>query len=256
MELIVISESKLKIMLTAPDMVHYELEAARMDCADAHTRAAFRHIFDDARAEIGFETQGERLFVQLYTSKEGGCEIFVTKLGDEEAAEPFSWDCDENMAPLPPHSPLVVISEDMSPGERELIRRVCGYCEEQEEAYMADEQNLCIRDKDEGERLIPRTGTRRIAMVFSNLEHVLAVCRRLLRGGYRGRNSIYITDTTQTYWYLLMEIPDVTLYRLPRRFAFLTEYGREVNATGLETYLKEYGKCIREGDGVDVLGKL
>ncbi len=87
MELIVIDENKLKIMLTAPDMRHYALCAERMDCADEETRRAFRHIFDDARARIGFDTEGERLFVQLYTSREGGCEIFVTKLGATRPGE-------------------------------------------------------------------------------------------------------------------------------------------------------------------------
>ena len=85
MELIVISESKLKIMLSGADMVKYELTGEVLDCADLRTREAFRHIFDDARDTVGFNTRGERLLVQLYTAKDGGgCEIFVTKLSTEE----------------------------------------------------------------------------------------------------------------------------------------------------------------------------
>ncbi len=89
MELIVIDETKLKIMLTAPDMHHYDLRAERMSTADEQTRAAFRHIFDDARTRIGFDTEGERLFVQLYASRSGGCEIFVTKLGLSDPPTPL-----------------------------------------------------------------------------------------------------------------------------------------------------------------------
>jgi negative regulator of genetic competence, sporulation and motility len=85
MELIVISESKLKIMLSGEDMVKYELEEERVEGCDAHTRRVFRRIFEDARAAVGFETLGERLLVQYYaTGDGGGCEIFVTKLGTED----------------------------------------------------------------------------------------------------------------------------------------------------------------------------
>ena len=90
MELIVIGESRLKIMLTGEDMAHYDLTEPDPTKQDAngvtpHTREVLRHIFADAHSEIGFDTEGERLFVQLYASKGGGCEIFVTKLGDGEA---------------------------------------------------------------------------------------------------------------------------------------------------------------------------
>ena len=86
MELIVIGESRLKIMLTGEDMARYRLEEPAAsgqggDTVTPHTREVLRHIFADAREEIGFDTEGERLFVQLYASKGGGCEIFVTKLG-------------------------------------------------------------------------------------------------------------------------------------------------------------------------------
>ena len=158
MELIVISESKLKIMLTAPDMAHYELAGGRMDCADSHTRAAFRHIFDDARAESGFDTEGERLLVQLYASREGGCEIFVTKLGERGGA---------------------------TDAEDALLRCIRGE-HAAEEARMADESGRLA------ERSHAAAGVRRAAVVFGRLEDLLAVCRRLRREGYRGQSDWYL----------------------------------------------------------------
>ena len=87
MELIVIGDNRLKIMLTGEDMVHYDLAepdstGSSVNSITPHTREVLRHIFADAHNEIGFDTEGERLFVQLYASKGGGCEIFVTKLGE------------------------------------------------------------------------------------------------------------------------------------------------------------------------------
>lgn len=81
MELIVISENKLKVMLTADDMRHYNLDCDTMDSDSGPTRRAFRCILDDARAQTGFDTGKDKIFVQLYPGKSGGCEMFVTKLG-------------------------------------------------------------------------------------------------------------------------------------------------------------------------------
>lgn len=81
MELIVISENKLKVMLTADDMRHYNLDCDTIDSGNAPARQAFRSILEDARAQTGFDAGKDRIFVQLYPGKSGGCEMFVTKLG-------------------------------------------------------------------------------------------------------------------------------------------------------------------------------
>lgn len=85
MELIVISENKLKVMLTADDMRHYNLDCDTIDSDNAPARRAFRSILDDARAQTGFDTGKDRIFVQLYPGKAGGCEMFVTKLSTAKA---------------------------------------------------------------------------------------------------------------------------------------------------------------------------
>ncbi len=166
MELILISESKLKIMLSPPDMAHYELETTHMDCADAHTRAAFRHIFDDARAEVGFDTAGCPLFVQLYASPEGGCEIFVTKLPGEDGV------------------PTVEGASPVSAGERKLLERV-----------------FSRRDA-----LTPSYTLETRAFSFTSLEDLLALCRRLSKAGICVRSHSYAEDTPRgALYYLLLE---------------------------------------------------
>ena len=100
-------------------------------------------------------------------------------------------------------------------------------------------------------------GTRRVAVFFEDLSSLLTVSRRLLREGYRGRSDVYIVDADgKTVWYLLLDVPDVTVYRLPRKFAFLAEYGREATEAGLAAYLAEYGRLICNGNGVNRLGRL
>ncbi len=84
MELIQISESKLKIMLSENDMVKYSLDAIDSDYSRDGTRRALRSMLDSVKEMSGFDTCGERIFVQMYPSRGGGCEVFVTKLGGEK----------------------------------------------------------------------------------------------------------------------------------------------------------------------------
>ncbi len=84
MELILINASKLKIMLTDTDMEKYDLKAETVDYDNTATRRAFWSILDDAKTETGFDAASDRLFIQMYPSRDGGCEMFVTKLGAAE----------------------------------------------------------------------------------------------------------------------------------------------------------------------------
>lgn len=80
MELIRISDSKLKVMLTEEDMIYYALDCETMDYDNTETRRAFWQILDEAKRKTGFDAAAERVFVQVYPSKKGGCEMFVTKV--------------------------------------------------------------------------------------------------------------------------------------------------------------------------------
>lgn len=237
MELIVISDNKLKIMLSAPEMERYELENERMDCTDAHTREAFRHIFSDARDRIGFETEGARLFIQLYTSKEGGCEIFVTKLARSDGGFPFRADGEKRACEVETGD-----ADVMSDGERALLRLVYGDGKTGDEGTVAREWSL--REEPSA----------RIALSPASVEDLLAICRRLSRGGYRGSSSAYIADGGSVY--LFIEIPCEPGSRLPLTYSFLSEYGEVISAEGMETYLTEHGQSLRLGDAVEILGTL
>lgn len=78
MELIVISESKLKIMLTADDMENYSISNEDLSYERKDTRRVFGRILNEAREKTGFDSDSSNLFIQVYPSKNGGCEIYVT----------------------------------------------------------------------------------------------------------------------------------------------------------------------------------
>ncbi len=81
MEWIRISKNKLKIMLTAEDAHRYALSPESADLADTLTRRAFREILSDIQKETEFEENEDKLYIQMYPSREGGCELFVTRMG-------------------------------------------------------------------------------------------------------------------------------------------------------------------------------
>ncbi len=81
MEVIRINDKKLKVMLSAEDMRRYELDCEAMDYDNTETRKALWQILDEAKKETGFDAAKDRVFVQVYPGKGGGCEMFVTKVG-------------------------------------------------------------------------------------------------------------------------------------------------------------------------------
>ena len=81
MEILKISSSKLKVMLTAEDMKKYNITSDELDYNDAKTRKKFRDVLDAVKEKCGFDTEGDKVLIQFYPSKDGGCEMFVTKLG-------------------------------------------------------------------------------------------------------------------------------------------------------------------------------
>ncbi len=223
MELIVISESKLKIMLSGADMVKYELTGEGLSCADPRTREAFRHIFADARDAVGFNTRGERLLVQLYTAKDrGGCEIYVTKLGTEEQG---IWAEDE----VSPEN-TGDNSRSFVHGERALLRQV--YAEGEEETVL------------------------RRCFSFDCLDDLLNACKRLRRAGFSGESRTYIEEGRREVWFLILEPAEDTLPRLFRWLSFLNEYGFPAREADVETYLGEHGRLLLDRDAVETLAGL
>ena len=81
MEVLKINDSKLKLMLNASDMKSFGLSAENIDYNNAGVRKSFFKILDSVKQTHGFEAEGDKLLIQYYPDKEGGCELFVTKLG-------------------------------------------------------------------------------------------------------------------------------------------------------------------------------
>lgn len=82
MELIVINENKLKIMMSAPDMEKYGLNENEFHLSLSDTRGLLDRVIHNSPIKTGFEeiSPDERILMQLYPEKDGGCELFVTRI--------------------------------------------------------------------------------------------------------------------------------------------------------------------------------
>jgi len=83
MEHILISPGKIKLIMTRSDVEHYELDTAVIGETENVCRESLKSLFCDLGEIIGFDTRDEKLFIQLYPSKDGGAELYITKLGEK-----------------------------------------------------------------------------------------------------------------------------------------------------------------------------
>ncbi len=80
MEHILISPGKLKLMLTKSDLDRYQLDCDTIDEEGALTRQSFRELLDDVKRVSGFDAADDKVFIQFYPSRDGGAEIYITRL--------------------------------------------------------------------------------------------------------------------------------------------------------------------------------
>ncbi len=81
MKFLLITESKLKIILTEEEVREYSLLSLISGRDTAISRRGFWRILERAKAECGFDPAGDKVLIQSYPMSSGECEIFVTKLG-------------------------------------------------------------------------------------------------------------------------------------------------------------------------------
>lgn len=81
MEVLRISDSKVKIMLSYTDIAKFRLQDSDLNYDDPKTRRKVFDVLDYVKKHHGFDYEGDKILIQFYPSKDGGAELFVTKLG-------------------------------------------------------------------------------------------------------------------------------------------------------------------------------
>ena len=80
MEFLLIGDSKLKVILNEEEVRAHKLDTLS-EGGGHSSRRSFWKILEKAKSEVQFDTSGDKVLIQFYPLKNGGCEVFVTKLG-------------------------------------------------------------------------------------------------------------------------------------------------------------------------------
>ena len=87
MEMLMISDEKLKIVLSAEDLEDFGLGAEEPDYSKTETKRMIWDLLGRAKKKFGFTTEGHRMLIQLFPCRQGGCEIFICRMNRSEEAE-------------------------------------------------------------------------------------------------------------------------------------------------------------------------
>ena len=224
MELIPINESKLKIMLDESDMREYNI-GDEADCANSETRLAIRHILDRAKDQIGFNTEGSEIFVQLYTSKRGGCELFVTK------------------STIPSDA---IIASATVPEKKTKKRN-----ETSSQKALPDTRALPANTRPDPRS--KRKDSGRIFYSFDNLESMCRVCRLLDNMNIPLESSAHKGD--DGIFYLILEGENVKEFSRLDNLTFILEFGERERGCDTYTYLCEHSSVISGSRAVSLLAQ-
>lgn len=77
---------EIRIRLTNEDLKEFAITVEELDYDSPRGKRVIRSLFDKAKNELGFETAGEKIYIQLYPTSLGECDLFITKVQGE--AEP------------------------------------------------------------------------------------------------------------------------------------------------------------------------
>ncbi len=80
MEITSLGKLSIRIKLEQSDMDKFGVTYDDMDYKNARTKHIIWELLDKARESAGFDTDGKKLHIQIFPSKQGGCELYISKI--------------------------------------------------------------------------------------------------------------------------------------------------------------------------------
>ncbi len=79
MEILQITGGRMKVTLTKEDLAEYAMDCVKKEEDDFSSRKALEAVLAVVEAKTGVNMTKGKIFVQLYPSKDGGCELFIVR---------------------------------------------------------------------------------------------------------------------------------------------------------------------------------
>ncbi len=171
MELIVINEKKFKLMLDRNDMEAYRKKGSGKE--------VLREIINDVRVKCGYAGIDGRIFVQMYSSSDGSCELFVTRLNNRETN---------------------ASDTEIRSSKREKLENI-NFNDRTGNIHMHSGEEKILT---EYRKNIYGNRKSHVVYSFENMEYLLMTCRRLKEAGYTASSTSY-ADKEKGGYYLILE---------------------------------------------------
>ncbi len=84
MEIVLLSENKLKITLSSGDVAVLGFPEETQDAEKIKASRAFKSLLETAKIKTGFDVNDSRLFISIYRCRDYGIEMYVTKCGKDK----------------------------------------------------------------------------------------------------------------------------------------------------------------------------
>ncbi len=88
MEITYINSENIKIYLTKEELCENGLSACTIDYASTHSRFFIWQLLEQAYIDTGFELGEDKISVKVFPSKDGSCELFISKLCEKNNKDP------------------------------------------------------------------------------------------------------------------------------------------------------------------------
>ena len=89
MEIIRVTNEKLKLILDSADMKKYGITERALSSDNGTRRRALFSLLEDLQKRTGLDAKGRRTLLEAFPDPAGGCEIFLTVLGDTKERHMF-----------------------------------------------------------------------------------------------------------------------------------------------------------------------
>lgn len=255
MEITLLTENELKVSLTRDDMAHYALDCASIDYDTTGTRRAFWSILDEARLQTGFDAAHDRIYIRIYPSRDGGCEMYVTKLpqGIDADGRGDVSDCADGADPV---ERIPGIGE-MSADEDAAASADSGKTDEKKAV-----DRHALPEGPRTQALSPAAHGAEYALYLLDTEDVsslIAFCVRLEKSGFSRENALYVLhpEIPRQRRFCLAVQEDTRAY-LPENAsdALLAEYTERMLPSSAYSALCEHAVCIAARHAVRALAAL
>jgi len=220
MELRLINDNKLKIMLTNEDMASLDITCEEIDYDDTGTRRMFWDILDRAKHETGFDAAGDKIFVQVYPDKSGGCLMYVTKMNGMKNERDF---------PTLPEPQKKSAAQSCAAAPAKLDTEVKPGYGGYEKKYKS--------------KLYTAAKKKRALYGFYDSEYLHLACKILNSSGFTGKSDIFYDKNT--YFLSLEDTKESAIDKIG-------EFGFLINNPYFGFYLWEYTQKLLSGDAVNI----